>query len=51
MSIYKLCKQKILSGVYERENMMRKLDTYLLGDRITDAQYAELVALMPSVTE
>lgn len=43
---YTLCKKIIESGNYDKADMMNKLDVFLLNDRITDAQYNELVALM-----
>lgn len=46
--IYKLCKKVILSGNYEKEAMQKKLDVYLLCNRITQEQYEELVSLMTS---
>lgn len=44
--IYTLCKKVIESGQYEYESMLAKLDVYLLGNRITAAQYSELVGMM-----
>lgn len=44
--IYQLCKQVITSGQYEHQSMLNKLDVYLLGNRITPAQYTELTGLM-----
>lgn len=43
---YKNCKKLIEAGRYEYEDMMNKLDVFLLGDRITQAQYEELVKMM-----
>lgn len=43
---YRNCKKLIEAGRYEYDDMMNKLDVFLLGDRITQAQYTELVALM-----
>lgn len=43
---YKNCKKLIEAGRYEYEDMMNKLDTFLLGDRITQAQYEELVEMI-----
>lgn len=41
--IYKLCKKVITSGNYNKEDMQKKLDVYLLCNRITQEQYEELV--------
>lgn len=44
---YRLCKSCITKGLYNsHEEMMNKLDVFLLGNRITQAQYEELVALL-----
>lgn len=47
MSTYKLAKSIIEGGNYEYNDMMKKLDVFLLGGRITLDQYNELVGLMP----
>lgn len=44
--IYTLCKKVIESGNYEYQSMLNKLDVYLLGNRITLAQYTELKEMM-----
>ena len=46
--IYKLCKKIIFSGNYEKEDMQKKLDVYLLCNRITQEQYKELVDMLES---
>lgn len=44
---YKRCKKCIERRLYEsKADMMDKLDTFLLGDRITKEQYDELVELL-----
>ena len=43
---YKNCKKLIEAGRYEYDDMKEKLDVFLLGDRITKAQYEELVQMM-----
>ena len=43
---YKLMKRIILRGGYDKNNVMDKLDAFLAADRITTAQYQELVKLM-----
>lgn len=46
---YALCKKVIENGTYgTREEMMIKLDVFLLNNRITQVQYNELVALLPA---
>ena len=44
--IYRFCKIKIRSGNYNRDDMMTKLDLYMLNNRITSEQYTELVGMM-----
>jgi hypothetical protein len=43
---YSLCKKIIQRGQYEREDMQNKLDVFLLGDRISQEEYRELMVLM-----
>lgn len=43
---YRNCKKLIEAGRYEYDDMMNKLDVFLLGDRVTQAEYTELVGLM-----
>jgi hypothetical protein len=46
---YKLCVKVINNGTYgTKEEMMIKLDVFLLNNRITQEQYNELVALLES---
>ena len=46
---YIYCKKVIQNGTYgTREDMMIKLDVFLLNDRITQEQYTELVAMLPT---
>lgn len=44
--MYNICKKLILSGNYDKADMVKKLDIYLLKDRITEDQYNELMRLM-----
>jgi len=45
--IYKLCKITITKGNYDSyEDMMKKLDIFYLGNKITEAQYKELIDLL-----
>lgn len=46
--IYNLCKKQITIGNYVYEDMLNKLDVYLLGSRITSEQYNELKGMMDS---
>ncbi len=43
---YRNCKKLIENGRYEYSDMMNKLDVFLLGDRITQAEYEELAQMM-----
>ncbi|GAK09013.1 hypothetical protein [Geomicrobium sp. JCM 19038] len=43
---YSTCYRVIKAGNFELEDMMMKLDLFLLGNRITQAEYNELVELM-----
>lgn len=43
---YNLMKRIILRGGYDKDDVMDKLDAFLAADRITTAQYQELVTLM-----
>ncbi len=43
---YARLKKLITNGVYVKEDMMNKLDVFLMANRITEAQYEELVGLM-----
>lgn len=46
---YIYCKKVIQNGTYgTREDMMIKLDVFLLNNRITQDQYTELVAMLPA---
>lgn len=43
---YNYCKKIIAGGKYDKEEMMDKLDIFLLAGRISDEQYKELVGLL-----
>ena len=43
---YIFCKRLIQNGNYEKDDMTLKLDVFLLNNRITQAQYEELVGMM-----
>ena len=49
---YTYCKKVITNGNYgTKEEMMIKLDVFLLNNRINQDQYNELVAFLNSLTE
>lgn len=43
---YNYCKKIIANGNYNKDDMLDKLDVFLLAGRITDEQYKELVGLL-----
>ena len=43
---YTYCKKIIESGKCDKDEMLEKLDVFLLGKRITNAEYKKLVALI-----
>ena len=43
---YTYCKKIIENGKYNKAEMLDKLDVFLLNNRITDAQYNELIGMM-----
>lgn len=46
--VYAAMKKIIESGVYNREDMLEKLDIFLVANRITKEQYEELTSLINS---
>ena len=44
--LFDLMKTMITRGTYVKEDMMKKMDVFLLNNRITEEQYTELVGLM-----
>lgn len=46
MSTYAMCKVLIEKNRYEKEDMLRKLDVFLLGNRITEVEYKELTDMI-----
>lgn len=40
---YSRCKKIIAKGNYDKEKMLNDLDLFLLGNRITNEEYKELV--------
>ena len=43
---YARLKKLITNGAYDKNDMMNKLDVFLMANRITESQYEELVGLM-----
>lgn len=43
---YKNCKKLIELGRYEKEDILNKLDVFLLNDRITQIEYEELASMI-----
>lgn len=43
---YRNCKKVIENGKYEKEDMLEKLDVFLMGNRITIEEYKELVSMI-----
>lgn len=43
---YGLIKKIIAKGNYDRDDLMNKLDVFLLAGRITDEQYKELIEML-----
>ena len=43
---YARLKKLIERGAYDIEDMMNKLDVFLMANRITEEQYQELVGMM-----
>lgn len=46
MNTYTMCKTLISRNRYVKEDMANKLDLFLLGNRITEEEYRELIILM-----
>lgn len=46
MAIYELLKIAIEKGKYDKDDLLKKLDTFLAFDRITREQYKELFDLI-----
>lgn len=43
---YARMKKLIQNGAYSKEDMLNKLDVFLMANRITEEQYQELVDMM-----
>lgn len=46
MNTYTMLKTKITQGTYDKADMLKKMDVYLMFNRITAEQYEELALLM-----
>jgi hypothetical protein len=44
--LYKNLVKMVTRGSFVKEDLLSKMDIYLLNNRITEEQYSELVALM-----
>lgn len=44
--IFNICKNMIESNNYIKDDLLKKLDIYLLLERITEEEYIELVTLI-----
>lgn len=44
--LFDLVKTMIKRGSYSKEDMMKKMDVFLLNNRISETEYNELVVLM-----
>ena len=49
--IYKMLLKKIEGGNYDKADLLRKMDVYLLCNRITGEQYKELKEKMDAQVE
>ncbi|MCI8403294.1 MAG: hypothetical protein HFE49_00160 [Clostridia bacterium] len=47
---YGYCKKIIVGGNYEKEDMLDKLDVFLLAGRISNEEYKELIGMMNAAT-
>lgn len=44
--IFKMLKMMVTRGAYDREDITKKMDVFLLNDRIAEAEYTEVIELM-----
>lgn len=44
--LFDLMKTMITRGTYVKEDMMKKMDVFLLNNRISETEYNQLVTLM-----
>lgn len=44
--IYEMCKKMIVNDKYDKNDLLSKLDVFLLANRISQEQYLELIELM-----
>lgn len=45
---YGLCKKIIAKGNYDKDELLNKMDIFLLNNRITQEQYNELASMINS---
>ena len=48
---YMYCKKIIAGGNYDSDDMLDKLDIFLLNERITNEQYNELIGMITPADE
>ena len=48
---YMYCKKIIAGGNYDSDDMLDKLDVFLLNERITNEQYNELIGIITPADE
>ena len=48
---YMYCKKIIAGGNYDSDDMLDKLDVFLLNERITNEQYNELIGMVTPADE
>lgn len=44
--LFELIKTMVTKGIYEKEDILKKMDVFLLNSRLNEEQYNELVTLM-----
>lgn len=44
--MYNICKKIILNGNYDKEDISKKLDIFLLKNKLTLEEYQELISLI-----
>lgn len=44
--LFHLIKTMVTKGTYEKEDILKKMDVFLLNSRLNEEQYNELVTLM-----
>ncbi|WP_352399388.1 hypothetical protein [Anaerotignum sp.] len=44
--LFNWIKTMVTRGTYDKQDMLKKMDLFLLNNRLTEAEYTELVTLM-----